>query len=459
MAINDEFDDKFSMLLLSGVHCGAVISLKNDLSTVTNPNTCLNRVYEEPEEQKCTLLMLACLNEYTDMVYMLLNSFQPDTEILNHIKISVKDQNVKMYENVTVLWAAAAINNFEIVKLLVEYGARINHTTKTNSTALRCACFYGNVTMARYLIEHGADKCITKDHNETNLMLAVFREHIELVGYLVDELECDVNECDDEGRSPLYLAVERESLELVEFLLKRGARNFSASHDPMSPLMLAAEKRRNDLVNLIFPFCTSLEQIQAEELLGSAFACREHGVCDLEKSFEHFSRALDLRTIHQLSKSVKESTHEIFNHRQECQTIDQLKELQSNSNPDNMYIEALLVRERLLGPSNVKYRNSLLHRGATLANTAQYQHGIAFWMYELELHQQWSIPVFSKQLRYFVKTFAIIVHKWSFIPVQNLCKVMSLIIEELEHDTKEFDYNLLNLLCLITITSQVQYLF
>jgi ankyrin repeat protein len=354
---------------------------------------------------------------------------------------------------VTVLWLAAALNNFDIVKLLVEYGARVNHTTKTNSTPLRCACFHGNVPMARYLIEHGADKSIAKEHNESNLMLGVFREHVQLVSYLVDELECDVNQCDDDGRSPLYLAVERGSLELVEFLLKHGALNFPATYDQMSPLMLAAEKRRNDLVDIILPYCTLLEQIQAEELLGSAFACKEHGVCKLEKTFEHFSRALELRAIHQLPKTVKEVTHEIFNHRQECQIIDQLKELQSN--PDNMYIEALLVRERLLGPSNVKYRNSLLHRGATLANTSHYHQGIALWLFELELHQKWSIPLFSKQLRYFVKTFAIIIHRYLSISIQDLCTLMNVIIDDLEHNTKDFDYNLETLLYLITMGSQV----
>jgi hypothetical protein len=282
----------------------------------------------------------------------------------------------------------------------------------------------------------------------------VFRQHVQLVVYLVDELGCDINECDDEGRSSLYLAVERGSFELVQFLVNRGALNFPTTYDQMSPLMLAADKRRNDLVNIILPHCSLIEQIQAEELLGSAFACMEYGDCDLEKTFEHLSRALELRFIHQLPKTLRESTHEIFNHRQECQTIDQLKELQSNS--DNMHIEALLIRERLLGPSNVKYRNSLLYRGATLANTAQYLQGIALWMYELELHRQWTIPISSKQLRYFVKTFSIIVHKRSSIPIQNLYKVMTLIIDTLECNTNEFDYNLYTLLFLITISSQVQ---
>jgi hypothetical protein len=401
--------------------------------------------------------MIACLNEYEEMVSMLLHSFQFDLEVLNIIEISVKDQNLKVYENVTVLWAAAALNNVKIIKLLVEHGAHVNHTIKTNSTPLRCVCFHGDVNMARYLIEHGADVNIRKEHNDTNLILSVFREHMELVHYLVDELGCDVNEYDDENRSPLYLAVERGSLELVQFLLNRGARNFPPLCGQLSPLMLAADKRRNDLVDAIIPYCSLSERIEAEELLGTAFACREYGICDLEKSFEHFSRALELRATYHLPKTLRKSTHEVFNHRQECQTIDQLEELQSNS--DNLYIEALLIRERLLGPTNVKYRHSLLHRGATLANTTQYQQGIALWMYQLELHRQHAIPIYSKQLRYFVKNFAVIVYKCSPISTQNLCQIIIVIMDELNRNTKDFDYNLNTLLFLITIIIQVYILF
>jgi len=56
----------------------------------------------------------------------------------------------------------------------------------------------------------------------------------------------------------------------------------------LSPLMLAAEKRRNDLMNAIKPYCSLLESIEAEELLGSSFICGENGIFDLEQSFEHF---------------------------------------------------------------------------------------------------------------------------------------------------------------------------
>jgi Fem-1 family protein b len=457
MALNDESTNKFDNLLLSAAHQGDVTLLQTYLSTVEDANMYLNRVYNDLNEQKRSLLMIACINGFEDMVSMLLNFFKPDCEVLNAIKITLKYKTVHMYEDVTVLWAATVVNNFNIVKLLVEHGAKVNHTTRTNSTPIRCACSHGNIDMVRYLIENGADIHIAKICNQTNLLLSVAREHMELVTYLVNELGCDVNECNSHGRSPLTLAADRGSLELVQFLLDHGARNVRLSFDHMSPLMLAAEKRRTDVVNAISSHCTLLEQIEGEELLGSAFTCTELGDSDYEQSYEHYSRALELRSIHNFPKPLKQSTDAIFNHRQECQTIHQLNELRSN--PHELYIEALLIRERLLGPTNAKYRRSLWYCGVALIRLRKYHEALDFWMYEVDLRRQYSIPLNTRKLRPFAKIFAKIVTKSVSLPIQTVCKVLTVIIDELEHNSKEFNDNMHTLLFIITVTSQVYYDF
>jgi Fem-1 family protein b len=445
--------DEYDTLLFSAVHKGDVNSIQICLSSMPDPNVYLNRVYDEPNEQKCTLLMIACLNGYEDIVYMLLNCFQFDLEVLNAIQIKDKDRDRERYQDVTVLWAAAANDEFFIVKLLVEHGARVNHTTNTNSTPLRCACYSGNVDIARYLIENGADIRINKQNNETNLALSVYCKHLEMTAYLVDELVCDVNECDRNGCSPLYFAVRSGSLEMVKLLLDRGARNFPATHNKMSPLMLAADKRRSDLVDAISFHCSLLEWIEAEELLGSAFACAEHGLCDLQKSFEHYNQALQFRSLHNLPKILSESTIEIFNNRQECQTVDQLEELRLN--PENMYIEALLVRERLLGPASGVYHYSIIYRGAVLANDAEFARAITLWLYELRLRQQYSIAMDRKRLRRFTSIFSEMVNSSLPVSIEAILTIISVTIEEVTHNTEKIDYNLHTLLFLTTIVSQV----
>ncbi len=440
-------------LLLSAARQGDINALENHLSTIKNPTIYLNQVYDEALMQKCTLLTIACLNGHVDIIRMLLSRFKPDLEVLNNVIFGDVNPNQHVFSNVSVLWTAASINNFDIVKLLVEHGANINHTTKTNSTALRGACFNGNLDMVRYLIENGADIHIAKENNDTNLMVSVCHKHLNIVTYLVDELKCDVNICDNDGRSPLYDAVNCESLELVEFLLKHGARNFRSIKDQMSPLMWAAEKRSANLLEAISSHCSMLERIEAEELIGSAFICAPHGDRTIDQSLEHFYRAFELRLAHDLPKTLRLTSNEIFGNQRECQTIDELKEIRSNFN--RMYIEALLVRERLLGSTNAEYRYSLCYRGAILADNGQHHEAVAYWIYELSLCQQYSIPLDSKHLRRFASLFSGMLYKIMSIPMESLLTVISATMEELEHNTENFNYNLYTLLFLITLTSQV----
>jgi Fem-1 family protein b len=457
MEVDSKVINEIDTLLLTAVRQGDIESLEKQLSTISNPDIYLNRIYDEEYMQKCTLLTIACLNGHEPIMRMLLHNYKPDLEITNNILFGDESKKQQMCSSVTVLWVAAAVNNFQMVKLLVEHGADVNHPTKTNSTPLRSTCYNGNVDIARYLIENGADIHIAKENNDTNLAVSIYRKHLKMASYLVDELGCDVNLCDNDGRSPLYDAVNCGSLELVQFLLDHGARNFRAISDQMSPLMWAAEKRRADLMNAIASHCSLIEQIEAKELLGSAFVCIDIEDRDFEQSFVHFTQALELRSIHNLPKTLKTTTIDLFDNRQECQTIDQLNEL--HSNPTSICIEALLVRERLLGPNNTEYRYSLRYYGAVLADNDQYHQAIAFWMYELGLRQEYSIEIDPENLRHFASIFSEMVFLSLSIPTDALLMVVRVIAEELKRNITDFDFNFHTLLFLITIISQVQEYF
>lgn len=45
----------------------------------------------------------------------------------------------------TALWVAAGMGHLQIVKLLVQAGASINHNTKAQSSPLRAACYEGEL--------------------------------------------------------------------------------------------------------------------------------------------------------------------------------------------------------------------------------------------------------------------------------------------------------------------------
>lgn len=61
-------------------------------------------------------------------------------------------------EGARPLWCAAAAGHLALVKLLVRRGAKLNATSKTNSTPLRAACFDGHYEIVKFLVQHGAGK-------------------------------------------------------------------------------------------------------------------------------------------------------------------------------------------------------------------------------------------------------------------------------------------------------------
>lgn len=69
---------------------------------------------------------------------MLLSNFKPDLEMECTVKF-----DGHIVQGATAIWCAAGSGHLNIVKLLRQHGANVNHKTKTNSTPLRAACFDG----------------------------------------------------------------------------------------------------------------------------------------------------------------------------------------------------------------------------------------------------------------------------------------------------------------------------
>ena len=450
-------EGEFNEVLLSIARRGDVDLLEKLISTVPNIECYLNRIYDESEGQKCTILMIACLNDHENIIRILLSHFKLDLEVVNDILLEESDEGPKMYLAVSILWAAAARNKFQIVKLLIENGAEVNFRTMSKSTPLRSVCLHGNIEMARYLIENGADVYAINENKETILMVSANYGHLHMVNYFINEFNFDVNVCDNDGRSALYDAVHCESLEIVEVLLEHGARNFPATIDQMSPLLRAAEQRCTNLIKAISSHCSLIEQIEAEELLGSAYIYAQPDGSDLNQAFQCFHRALTLRTTHNLPKTLRSNFVEIFDDQQECQTIEQLEEIRYNYG--HLYIEGLFIRERLLGLVSEKYHHSLYYCGALLADIGQQHKALRLWLHGLNLHHQYSIPIAQEQLRdSIVLTGEMLIEAIS-IPVDIFVILLELIGQELDRNKIQWIYNLHTLLFSITVIAKVNMLF
>ena len=86
-----------------------------------------------------TPLITAARNGNTAIVQCLLDEYDVDMEQEGTVKI-----DGDLIECCTPLWMASLGGHLAIVRLLLERGAEVNHTTLTNSTPLRAASFNGH---------------------------------------------------------------------------------------------------------------------------------------------------------------------------------------------------------------------------------------------------------------------------------------------------------------------------
>jgi uncharacterized protein len=85
----------------------------------------------------------------------------------------------------TALIEAARNNHLEVMRLLLEAGARINEPANDGRTALMYASGAGKVEAVRFLLEQGADMNVKKDDG-TALSVAKLLKHTEIVSLLVN---------------------------------------------------------------------------------------------------------------------------------------------------------------------------------------------------------------------------------------------------------------------------------
>ncbi|BAF08797.2 Os02g0494000 [Oryza sativa Japonica Group] len=71
------------------------------------------------------------------------------------------------------------------------------------------------------------------------LHIAASKGRLEVCRYLVEELRLDVDDTDQEGRTPLIIAIVFNHVSTVEYLLDRGADANKASHNGLTPIHFA----------------------------------------------------------------------------------------------------------------------------------------------------------------------------------------------------------------------------
>ncbi len=173
-----------------------------------------------------------------------------------------------------MLSLACRQGKLDIVKLLIQSGAKVNHRNKAGNTPLLESCSQGHVCVARFLLDNGAEidaptettldspltwactlgntevveellkKGANVEHRTkdgcTALMFACLAGHVKVAEKLLDS-KAEINvESDSNKDSPLTFACWKGHGEVVDLLLKRNANIEHRTKEGFSPLMFAA---------------------------------------------------------------------------------------------------------------------------------------------------------------------------------------------------------------------------
>lgn len=422
----------------------------------------LEQIVEE-DGQKCTPLVIAARNGHDKVVKMLLTKFHPDIEQEGTVRF-----DGYVIEGASALWCAAGGGHLNVVKTLVQHGANVNHPTKTNSTPLRAACFDGRLDIVRYLTENKADIHIANKYNNTCLMIAAYKGYLDVVAYLLQQ-GADPNVKANCGATALHFSAESGHVQIVKELLEHGADMPKNEHG-MTPQVAAAERTKADVVEFFVtqPSCTRDEKIEILELLGASFA-NDKDNYNLERAYYYLHWAMTERYKDHGNVIRKPAVGAIlaYDNRMECQTLEELEAIRHNHNAFHM--EALTIRERILGSHNPEVPHPIIFRGAVFADSSRFDRCIALWMHALRLRQNNGMSVMKDLLR-FAQVFSQMFHVGvdvSFDCVREVLeravldiersqnKLLSLPEDERDNLQEELDSNILTVLYLLILITKL----
>lgn len=181
-----------------------------------DPNTrCMDSTdktyYGEP------VLMIATSLSYDDIVYVLVDDYKADVNIVDNSQANV-------------LWMVSNSGRSDLVKYFVDKGVNVNYVLTNDNDALSFAVYKNQKEVIKALVENGADIKRNNTKNKSSILnYAIWCKSDEDTFKTLIELGAEINNTDKNGFTPLYNALLiRSKFEIIKALVENGANvNFS----------------------------------------------------------------------------------------------------------------------------------------------------------------------------------------------------------------------------------------
>ncbi|MES1908751.1 MAG: hypothetical protein MHM6MM_001625 [Cercozoa sp. M6MM] len=169
-------------------------------------------------------------------------------------KLLERDVNVNCEElsknETPLIWAARAKDGNDVIRLLIEAGANVDHQNVKGVTPLIAAAMRGNTANIDTLIEHGASIHAESHKGDTALSLCVWKNHAEAAQVLV-ERGANVKHVDSFGDTVLLDAAKHGNTALLDLLLRYGCEIDHQNKKGETALMRASMKGHPEAVRML----------------------------------------------------------------------------------------------------------------------------------------------------------------------------------------------------------------
>ena len=403
-------------------------------------------------DEYLTLLMLAALNGYEEVVSILISHsgkmYQVEQEGC------IRQSDGILIPHTTALWCALHRGNFHVARILITQGkANINHGP--NNPLLIDASACGRLDIVKFLVENGyvdVNQIVSNDeHARSSLLTAAAEGYPKIVDYLISRGADLEHRSRVSGDTPLSAAAMIGDFSSIRLLCWAGACLDVMNSSGKTPLGILADNNYSDIVSFLLA-CKhdaanfdDLELVATEKILTSHYNQQQAA----ESMLSLLRISLDKRHLFNVPKQINEPVSGYEFH-QECQSIDELNKIQHDL--DSLHIEALLIRERILRP---RKKNSifdpLLNRAILLAERKQFDRCLQLMIHTLYLYQEMEQRTC---LHRFVWMFCKMLADQVIIPVNQFLQACNLLFEPSQRNS--FDDNTMkNAVYLMVIATKV----
>ena len=299
-------------------------------------------------------------------------------------------QEDRSKHQVTPLWCAAVANKLEVVRTLVSHGANVNAPSDTDSTPIRSACYMTNIEIVKFLLEHNADIHKPNVNGGTCLINSV--QSVELCRYLIDH-GASVNVQDNSGNLALHYAVREGRVATTQLLIEHSSDPFVKNEFGDDSIQTSCIRGYAEILEYLLKKVnpSPLKTIESYELLGTNYVDEKH---DLQAGIQAWRKAIQLRytdALNPLSKALPLKPNPAYLFAREASDLKSLDEIATN--PDEVYMQSLLIRERILGTDHKDTTFGLMYRGAVYADTHRYQRCVDLWKYAFKIRHDKLEPL------------------------------------------------------------------